>query len=241
MVVEEKAEEIPAYPVNIFATQQGYLKKITPQSLRMSGEHKLKEDDKIVTHVETTNDANLLFFTDRAAVYKTRAAAFDDTKTSVLGEYVPAKLGMDDGEAVVKTIVYKDYTGFLLFCFDNGKVAKVPLSAYETKTNRKKLLNAFSDKQKLVDILYFTENTDLVLISNVNRALVVNTSQIAEKTTKNSIGVQVQTLKKNQTVKSVVTLEQAQLENPGKFRTKNIPAAGSFLKENDIAQQLTFE
>ena len=241
VVVEEKAEEIPAYPVNIFATEHGYLKKITPQSLRMSGEHKLKDDDRIVLHQETTNDAHLLFFTDKAAVYKTRAAAFEDTKASVLGEFVPAKLGMDDGESVVKTIVVKDYTGFLLFCFDNGKVAKVPLSAYETKTNRKKLINAFSDKQKLVDILYFTENTDIVLISNVNRALVVNTAQIGEKTTKNSIGVQVQTLKKNQTVKSVVTLAQAQLENSGKFRTKNIPAAGSFLKENDIAQQLTFE
>ena len=120
-------------------------------------------------------------------------------------------------------------------------MAKVPLSAYETKTNRKKLINAFSDKQKLVDILYFTENTDIVLISTVNRALVVNTSQIPEKTTKNSIGVQVQTLKKNQTVKSCITLEAAQLENSGKFRTKNIPAAGSFLKENDIAQQLTFD
>ena len=238
---EKEAEEIPAYPVNIFATQQGYLKKITPQSLRMSGEHKLKEDDKIVLHTETTNDAHLLFFTDKAAVYKTRAAAFDDTKASVLGEYVPAKLGMEDGESIVKTIVVKDYTGFLLFCFDNGKVARVPLSAYETKTNRKKLINAFSDKAALVDILHFTENTDIVLISTVNRALVVNTSQIPEKTTKNSIGVQVQTLKKNQTVKSAITLAQAQLENHSKFRTKNIPAAGSFLKENDIAQQLTFE
>ena len=240
-VVEEKAEEIPAYPVNVFTTQQGYLKKITPQSLRMSSEHKLKDDDKIVLHQETTNDAHLLFFTDKASVYKTRAAAFEDTKASVLGEYVPAKLGMDEGESVVKTVVVKDYTGFLLFCFDNGKVAKVPLSAYETKTNRKKLINAFSDKQKLVDILYFTENTDIVLISNVNRALVVNTAQIGEKTTKNSIGVRVQTLKKNQIVKSVITLEQAQLENSSKFRTKNIPAAGSFLKENDIAQQLTFD
>ena len=238
---EEVAEEIPAYPVNIFATQQGYLKKITPQSLRMSGEHKLKDDDKIVLHKETTNDAHLLFFTDKASVYKTRAAAFDDTKASVLGEYVPAKLGMDDGETIVKTIVAKDYTGFLIFCFENGKVAKVPMSAYETKTNRKKLINAFTDKQKLVDILYFTENIDLVLISNVNRALVVNTSQIGEKTTKNSIGVQVQTLKKNQTVKSCITLEAAQLENSSKFRTKNIPAAGSFLKENDIAQQLSFD
>ncbi len=238
---EEKAEEIPAYPVHIFTTAHGYIKKITPQSLRMSGEHKLKDDDTIVQQVETTNDAHLLFFTDTASVYKTRAARFEDSKASVLGEYVPAKLGMDDGENIVHTVFTKDYAGFLLFVFENGKVAKIPLSAYETKTNRKKLINAFSDKEKLVKIMHFTENTDVVLISSVNRALVVNTSQIPEKTTKNSIGVAVQTLKKNQTVKSAITLETAQLENPSKFRTKNIPAAGSFLKENDIAQQLTLE
>ncbi|MBR6609476.1 MAG: topoisomerase IV, partial [Oscillospiraceae bacterium] len=136
VVVEEKAEEIPAYPVNIFTTQQGYLKKITPQSLRMSGEHKLKDDDKIVLHSETTNDAHLLFFTDKAAVYKTRAAAFEDTKASVLGEYVPAALGMEEGEKVVYMAVTDKYEGFMLFAFDNGKIAKVEMSAYQTKTNR---------------------------------------------------------------------------------------------------------
>ncbi|MBQ8604086.1 MAG: topoisomerase IV [Oscillospiraceae bacterium] len=238
---EEKTEEIPTYPVHIFTTAHGYMKKITPQSLRMSGEHKLKDDDAITQQIETTNDAHLLFFTDTASVYKSRAAQFEDSKASVLGEYVPAKLAMDEGENIVHTVVTKDYSGFLLFVFENGKVAKIPLSAYETKTNRKKLLNAFSDKEKLVKIMHFTENTDVVLISSVNRALVVNTAQIPEKTTKNSIGVQVQTLKKNQTVKSAITLEAAQLENHTKFRTKNIPAAGSFLKENDIAQQLTLE
>jgi len=238
---EEKTEEIPSYPVHIFATAHGYIKKITPQSLRMSGEHKLKDDDTIIQQVETTNDVHMLFFTDKASVYKARAARFEDSKASVLGEYAPAKLGMDDGENIVHTVFTKDYAGFLLFVFENGKVAKIPLSAYETKTNRKKLINAYSDKEKLVKILHFTENTDVVLISNVNRALVVNTSQIPEKTTKNSIGVSVQTLKKNQTVKSAITLQAAQLENPSKFRTKNIPAAGSFLKENDIAQQLTLE
>jgi len=241
MMEEEKEEEVPAYAVNVFATAGGYLKKITPQSLRMSGEHKLKADDYIADHIETTNDAHLLFFTDKMRAYKSRLSAFEDTKASAMGEFVPAKLAMDDGENIIQTVVTKDYAGFLLFCFENGKVAKVPLSSYETKTNRKKLINAFSDKSKIVRILHFTENTDVVLISNVNRALVVNTAQIPEKTTKNSIGVAVQTLKKNQTVKSVVTLEKAQLENHTKFRTKNIPAAGSFLKENDIAQQLTLE
>ncbi len=239
--VEETVEEIPAYPVNVFVTAGGYIKKITPQSLRMSGEHKLKDDDEIVQHIETTNDAHIIFFTDKQAAYKTRANVFEDSKTSVLGEYVPAKLAMDDGESIIYTVVTKDYSGFLLFVFENGKVARIPLSAYETKTNRKKLINAFSDKEKIVKILHFTENTDIVLVSNVNRALVVNTSQIPEKTTKNSIGVSVQTLKKNQTVKSVITLEKARLDNPGKFRTKNIPARGSFLKENDIAQQMTLE
>lgn len=238
---EEKEEEVPSYPVNIFITAHGYLKKITPRSLRMSGEHKLKDDDEITQRIESTNDAHILVFTDKAAVYKTRAANFEDSKASVLGEYVPAKLGMDEGENIVHTVVTKDYSGFLLFVFDNGKAAKIPLSAYETKTNRKKLINAFSDKAALVKIMHFEENTDVVFISSVNRALAVNTSQIPEKTTKNSIGVAVQTLKKNQTVKSVVVLSDAGFENPSKFKTKNIPAAGSFLKESDIAQQLSLE
>ena len=236
---EEEEESVPSYPVNIFVTQQGYVKKITPQSLRMSGEHKLKAEDFITQHIETTNDIDLLLFTNRQQVYKCRAAAFEDTKTSVMGEYVPAKLGMDDGEEVVKMVHTKDYKGFVLFCFDNGKVAKVPLSAYETKQNRKKLINAYSDKANLVEIIYCTENADIAFISSVNRALVVNTSQISEKTTKNSAGIQVQTLKKNQTVKTVKFAGDAQFANVSKYKTKNIPAAGSFLKEEDIAQQLT--
>lgn len=238
-VEEEEEEAIPSYPVNIFVTQQGYVKKITPQSLRMSGEHKLKADDFITQHIETTNDIDLLFFTSKQQVYKCRAAVFEDTKTSVLGEFAPAKLGMDEGEEVVKVLHTKDYKGFVLFCFDNGKAAKVPLSAYETKTNRKKLINAYSDKAKLVEIICCTENEDIAFISSVNRALVVNTSQISEKTTKNSAGIQVQTLKKNQYVKTVKTAADAQFANVSKYKTKNIPAAGSFLKEEDIAQQLT--
>ena len=238
-VEEEEEEAIPSYPVNIFVTQQGYVKKITPQSLRMSGEHKLKAEDYITQHIETTNDIDLLFFTSKQQVYKCKAAVFEDTKTSVLGEFAPAKLGMDEGEDVVKALHTKDYKGFVLFCFDNGKAAKVPLSAYETKTNRKKLINAYSDKAKLVEIICCTENEDIAFISSVNRALVVNTSQISEKTTKNSAGIQVQTLKKNQYVKTVKTAADAQFANVSKYKTKNIPAAGSFLKEEDIAQQLT--
>ncbi|MBE6878821.1 MAG: topoisomerase IV [Ruminococcaceae bacterium] len=236
---EEEEEAIPSYPVNIFVTQQGYVKKITPQSLRMSGEHKLKAEDYITQHIETTNDIELLFFTNKQQVYKCRAAAFEDTKTSVMGEFAPAKLGMDDGEEVVKMLHTRDYKGFVLFCYENGKATKVPLSAYETKTNRKKLINAYSDKSKLVEIICCTENEDIAFISSVNRALVVNTSQISEKTTKNSAGIQVQTLKKNQYVKAVKTAEEAQFANVNKYKTKNIPAAGSFLKEEDIAQQLT--
>lgn len=238
-VEEEEEEAIPSYPVNIFVTQQGYVKKITPQSLRMSGEHKLKAEDYITQHIETTNDIDLLFFTSKQQVYKCRAAVFEDTKTSVLGEFAPAKLGMDEGEEVVKVLHTKDYKGFVLFCYDNGKAAKVPLSAYETKTNRKKLINAYSDKANLVEIICCTENEDIAFISSVNRALVVNTSQISEKTTKNSAGIQVQTLKKNQYVKTVKTAADAQFANVSKYKTKNIPAAGSFLKEEDIAQQLT--
>ena len=236
---EEEEEAIPNYPVNIFVTQQGYVKKITPQSLRMSGEHKLKADDYIIQHIETTNDIDLLFFTSKQQVYKCKAAVFEDTKTSVMGEYVPAKLGMEDGEEVVKMVYTKDYKGFVLFCFENGKATKVPLSAYETKQNRKKLINAYSDKSKLVEIISSEENVDVAFITTVNRALVVNTSQISEKTTKNSAGIQVQTLKKNQTVKTVKLASEAQFANPAKYKTKNIPAAGSFLKEEDIAQQLT--
>ena len=237
---EEETETVPNYPVNIFITQQGYVKKITPQSLRMSGEHKLKAEDYITQHIETTNDTDLLFFTNKQQVYKCKAAVFEDTKTSVMGEYAPVKLGMEEGEEVVKVVHTKDYKGFVLFCFENGKATKVPISAYETKQNRKKLINAYSDKSKLVEIISSEENVDVAFITTVNRALVVNTSQISEKTTKNSSGIQVQTLKKNQTVKTVKLASDAQFANPAKYKTKNIPAAGSFLKEEDIAQQLTF-
>ncbi len=239
-IVENEEEKIDPYPVNLFLTKQGYIKKITPQSLRMSSEHKLKADDEVILHLETTNDIELLFFTDKQQVYKARAATFEDTKASSLGEFAPAKLSMEENENILYMVMIKDYKGFMLFSFENGKAAKIPMASYETKQNRKKLINAYSDKSKIVKIMYFNENEDLVFISDVNRALVVNTSQISEKTTKNSIGVQVLTLKSKQVLKTVKTLSKAQLDNPNKFRTKNIPAAGSFLKENDIAEQLSF-
>ena len=240
---EDKEEEprIPAYPVNVFVTKEGYFKKITPQSLRMSGEHKLKQDDEIAMHIETQNNANLIVFTDKMQAYKSKLREFADTKRSAMGEYLPAKLNFDDGENMLKAIVFTEYTGHILFCFDNGKAAKIPLSAYETKQNRKKLINAYSDKAGIVDILYLPDNRDIAFVSSVNRALVVNTAQIPEKSTKSSIGVQVQVLKKNQTVKSVSPADSLNLENPAKYRTKNIPARGSFLKDEDIAQQLTLE
>ena len=240
---EDKEEEprIPAYPVNVFVTKEGYFKKITPQSLRMSGEHKLKQDDEIAMHIETQNNANLIVFTDKMQAYKSKLREFADTKRSAMGEYLPAKLNFDDGENMLKAIVFTEYTGHILFCFDNGKAAKIPLAAYETKQNRRKLINAYSDKAGIVDILYLPDNRDIAFVSSVNRALVVNTAQIPEKSTKSSIGVQVQVLKKNQTVKSVSPADSLNLENPAKYRTKNIPARGSFLKDEDIAQQLTLE
>lgn len=240
---EDKEEEpqIPAYPVNVFVTKEGYFKKITPQSLRMSGEHKLKQDDEIAMHIETQNNANLIVFTDKMQAYKSKLREFADTKRSAMGEYLPAKLNFDEGENMLKAIVFTEYTGHILFCFDNGKAAKIPLAAYETKQNRKKLINAYSDKAGIVDILYLPDNRDIAFVSSVNRALVVNTAQIPEKSTKSSIGVQVQVLKKNQTVKSVSLADSLNLENPAKYRTKNVPARGSFLKDEDIAQQLTLE
>ena len=240
---EDKEEEpqIPAYPVNVFVTKEGYFKKITPQSLRMSSEHKLKQDDEIAMHIETQNNANLIVFTDKMQAYKSKLREFADTKRSAMGEYLPAKLNFDEGESMLKAIVFTEYTGHILFCFDNGKAAKIPLAAYETKQNRKKLINAYSDKAGIVDILYLPDNRDIAFVSSVNRALVVNTAQIPEKSTKSSIGVQVQVLKKNQTVKSVSLADSLNLENPAKYRTKNIPARGSFLKDEDIAQQLTLE
>ncbi|MFR5604113.1 MAG: DNA gyrase subunit A, partial [Acutalibacteraceae bacterium] len=172
---EEPVEEIPDYPVNLFFTREGYFKKITPLSLRMGGEQKLKEGDAIVRQLESTNAAELLFFSDRAQVYKTRAADFADMKASVMGEYIPARVQMDEGETAAAMAVTSDYSGFMLFVFENGKAAKVELSAYSTKTNRRKLLNAYSDKSPLVAALQLPEDGDVLLTASSGRMLLFNT------------------------------------------------------------------
>ncbi|MDD6187779.1 MAG: DNA topoisomerase (ATP-hydrolyzing) subunit A [Oscillospiraceae bacterium] len=239
--IEEEPEEIPAYRCHVFATRGGYLKKITPASLRMASEQKLKQDDEIVLHTECTNDRTALVFTDKCSVYKAKLNDFADTKRSALGEYLPAKLGMEENESVIKVLIINRYKGRLLFCFENGKVAKIPLSAYETKQNRRKLINAFSDKSKVVDILCVTEAVDIVLVSTRAKAVIVNSATIPEKSTKNSVGVQVMTLKKGRAVKSAQTAQDAQIEGASRRRAKSIPARGTPLKAEDIATQMTLE
>ena len=234
--VEE--EEVPDYPVNLFLTEEGYFKKITPQSLRMSSEQKLKEGDKVAAHVESTNTAELLFFSDRCQVYKTRACDFDDAKASVLGEYIPAKLGFDEGEKVLGMVVTTDYKGQVLFFFQNGKVAKVPLSAYETKTRRKKLTGAYSDKSPVVALFAASEDGEYVITSSATRKLLFHTSMIALKTTKNTQGVQVMTLKKNHFVTGVEPFDENAFANPHRYRTRTLPAAGAIVREEDLGEQL---
>ena len=232
-------EEIPDYPVNLFLSSSGYFKKITPQSLRMSGEQKLKDGDIITQSFEATNKHDILFFTDKAQVYKTRASAFDDTKASALGDFIPAKLGFDEGENVISMIVTLDYSEQLLFVFDNGKAAKVPVLSYETKTNRKKLANAYSSKSPLVKILALKDNSDIVMKSTNGRVILFNTAMILPKSTRDTIGVQVMTLKSNSTIETAFIPGEDNLESVSKYRVKTIPAAGSFGKDLEDPDQLT--
>ncbi|MBR3044827.1 MAG: topoisomerase IV [Oscillospiraceae bacterium] len=236
----EAEDDTPDYPVHLFLSAEGYFKKITPQSLRMSSDQKLKEGDVMTQQKNASNRTELLFFTDQAQVYKTRASAFDDTKASVLGDFVPVKLGFDDGERVKYMVATDDYSGFLLFCFANGKIAKVPLSAYATKTNRKKLANAYSAKNPLVEIIFITEDCDILLRSTNNRAVIFNTAMLLPKTTRDSIGVQVMTLKaKSSALDSASVLTSEQLESLKKYVVKNIPASGGMAKDLEINGQMT--
>lgn len=236
---EPEVELVPDYPVNLFLTEEGYFKKITPQSLRMSSEHKLKEGDKVTRHIEATNNSELLFFSDRGQVYKTFASEFDDTKASLLGDYIPAKLGFDEGERVACLVVTTDYSGQLLFFFENGKVAKVPLSAYQTKTKRKKLANAYSVKSPLVTIMMQTEEQEYLLTSNNTRCLLFRSAMINEKATRDTQGVAVMTQKKNAVLQSVTRYEEGRFANPHRFRSKNLPAAGMLPREEDLGEQMT--
>ncbi len=234
---EEITEEIPDYAVNLFFTKEGYFKKITPLSLRMSGEHKLKDGDEITEHFETTNNTDLIFFTDQCNAYKTKGSSFTDTKTSVLGEYIPSKLSFDEGENAVYMLPTKDYKGFVLFVFENGKIAKVPLESYATKTNRKKLTGAYSDKDKLAAAVYVEEDTDIVILSSSGRALVINTSELMPKTTRSTQGVQVMKLKKGHRVISARALSDEVIKNPERYRAKSLPSMGQLPKSDD--EQLT--
>lgn len=236
ITVEE--EKVPDYPVTLFFTKDGYFKKITPQSLRMSGEHKLKEGDEIVTTVETVNSADLLFFTDKHQVYKSRANDFDDTKASVLGDYVPAKLSFDDGEKPVAMIVTTDYSGFVMFFFQNGRVAKVTLSAYATKTNRKKLISAYSDKFELCKIIHIKEDCELLMKSSGGRMLLLHTGALQPKATKDNGGVAVMTQKKGQRLYEVVPFTEGMLAKPHRYRTRTLPAAGSLPSAEEQGEQL---
>jgi len=235
----ELEEEVADYPVHLFFTREGYFKKITPQSLRMSGEQKLKEGDALTQEVLSSNTAHLLFFTDRHQVYKASASDFADTKASVLGDYIPARLGMEEGENAIYMAVTKDYSGYMLFFFENGKVAKVDLSSYATKTKRKKLLAAYSDKSPCVAIHQIDEDREFLLRANNERTLLMHSGALASKSTKNTQGVQVLALRNNR-LETVLPYQEGMLENPHRFRTKTLPSTGAFLKAEDKGEQLHF-
>ena len=233
---QETEEEIPEVPVHLFVSKQGYLKKITPQSLRMSGEQKFKEGDALDFTMETTSRAELLVFTDKFQCYKTRLSDFDESKASVLGDYLPTKLGMEPGETVVKVVPAGDYSGFVLFFFENGKAAKVPLSAYETKTNRKKLTGAYSDKSPLRTVLVMNEDAQIVVYSTDNRAMVCSTALLAPKTTRNTQGVNILTLRKKAALDFAEPLTASNIKTESRYRAKTIPAAGAILKPEEAPQ-----
>ena len=234
---EDEEEDIPDYPVTVFLSKEGYLKKITAQSLRMSGEQKFKEGDSLLFSQETTNRADLLVFTDQFQCYKSRLSEFEDGKASLLGDYLPQKLGMEQGESVISVVLTQDYSGFVLFFFENGKVAKVPLNAYETKTNRKKLTGAYCDKSPLVSVYALQADEQMAVYSSDGRALIFSTAQLLPKTTRNTQGVAVMSLKKKSVLQAVLPLEQSGIENQSRYRTKTIPAAGALLKPEDMQEK----
>ena len=234
---EEEEEDVPDYPVTVFVSKEGYLKKITAQSLRMSGEQKFKEGDSLAFSQEATNRTDVLVFTDQFQCYKSRLSDFEDSKASLLGDYLPQKLGMEPGETVKQVVLTGDYEGFVLFFFENGKAAKVPLSAYETKTNRKKLTGAYSDKSPLVAVAALQSDEQMALYSSDGRALIFSTAQLLPKTTRNTQGVAVLTLKKKSTLTGAILLEQSGIENQSRYRTKTIPAAGALLKPEDMQEK----
>ena len=236
---DEDIEEIPDYPVHLFFTKEGYFKKITPLSLRMGGEQKLKEGDEIAEAIEFTNNCDLLFFTNKAQCYKAKAYEFSDTKASVLGEYIPAKLQMDEGEVAVKMIATKDYKGIVLFGFDNGKIAKVPLETYATKTNRKKLTKAYCEKFNIADIAFATEDKEFVITASSGRMLLLHSALLNLKTTRNTQGVAVLRLKKGHRLFSIEAYTEGRFSKPSRYRTKSLPALGALPSPDDTSEQLS--
>ena len=233
--IEEEPEDDPAedYPVNVFLSNEGYLKKITPQSLRMSGEQKYKDGDGPKLSFESTNRAELLVFTDRQQVYKTKLSDLADTKASALGTYLPSQLEMDDGERVFTVILPGDYKKDLLLFFENGKIARIPLSAYETKTNRKKLINAYSDKSPLAEVLPISGECDVAAFSSDGRALVFNTSLLQVKASRSTQGVAGMSVKNKHKLVSAALLENTSVKNKSRYRVRSLPGAGALLKDED--------
>ena len=234
---EEEPEDIPDYPVTLFLSREGYFKKITPLSLRMGGDQKFKEGDELFRRVEATNNTELMFFTDRQQVYKVRAADFADSKASLLGDYLPTKLGMDEDEKVIDIVLPGDYSGHLLFFFENGKCARVALSAYATTSNRRKLTGAYSDKSPLTALLHLTEDRELALISTEPRALLLHTSLLAPKSTRSTQGVAVMNIKPRYHLERVCDFADSGIVNLSRYRVRSIPAAGALLREEDQGRE----
>ena len=240
------ADELPEFnepdtpdadPVTVFLSKEGYFKKITPQSLRMSSEQKYKEGDSLRRTIETTNDREFLFFTDRQQVYRLRLCDVEATKASVLGQYLPNILKLEDGESVIDMVDPGDYSGTLILAFANGKLAHVPLSAWQTKTYRKKLLNAYSDKSPLVGMEQLTEASELALFTDDERCLVINTALLTPKPTRNTQGVSVVTLRGKKQLKAMIRLEQTELTDPSRYRARSIPKAPVALKPEDKGEE----
>ena len=236
----DEEQSIEDYPVTLFITKEGYLNKIKSANLRMSGEQKVKEGDEVERTFECSNKDEILAFTDKFNVYKAKVDDFDDSKASQLGTFVASKLEMEQDEKVVYICVIREYKGYMIFAFENGKVAKVDISAYQTKTNRKKLIKAYSSKAPLAAVKYIEEDAELVLTSSNGRMLILNTGAISPKSTKDTIGVAVMTQKKNHHLESMHYYKEGEFEKAWRFRTKNLPAAGALPSPADSAAQITF-
>ena len=234
---DDGGEDVPDYPVHVFLSKEGYFKKITPQSLRMSSEQKYKEGDGAYLQWECTNRDELLVFTDRQQCYKTRMSDFEDAKASVLGDYLPTKLGFDEGESFLWACVPGDYSGNLLFFFENGKVARVELAGYQTQTRRKRLTGAYSDKSPLVRGFLLREDMEMAVWSTEGRCLIFHTALLSPKTTRTTQGVGVMTLKPKYRVEGAAPLDQTPIQNAARYRARSLPVAGALLKEEDRGEE----